>query len=413
VSATAHETARVGLLKYSFRCLVCGKVFDAFDSEYDPDGMDRVPAVARTPSGEMAAAVLKADPVWDQISDQIYEVVRLQEFSPYGRTHVGGFVHDRIIDPAPSGDAYEFGRPPPCPEGHGSDRVGLVGVAQPLETTTMELPLIRHTGWDAMREAERRALIERAVADFRRAEPELWRRFEENAARSDELRLGAGSSRPPSSLTMTSGPRSDESQDGDHGAGDVAGPQRMKTAVVPETWRDTQAARRFVLVALGFGVPFGFLWSLLMSLGGMSAPAWSSVGIGVAGGLAFGAVVTALMRHPRALLGEAALALAEDEVVLRDGPANHKRGSEMAGGWLWLTDRRVVFRAHALNLQSGSVEIPLPEVTGARTHSLLGFVPTGLRVLRRDHADDIFAVSARGAWVDAIVRAVDLYRDRS
>lgn len=54
-----------------------------------------------------------------------------------------------------------------------------------------------------------------------------------------------------------------------------------------------------------------------------------------------------------------------DENLIRDGAANLQRGIETVGGWLYLTTRRLVFEAHALNVQSGATVIPLRDVAGA------------------------------------------------
>jgi hypothetical protein len=51
-----------------------------------------------------------------------------------------------------------------------------------------------------------------------------------------------------------------------------------------------------------------------------------------------------------------------DEQILKTGAANLQRGIETVGGKLYLTNRRLIFEAHALNVQTGSTEIPLSDV---------------------------------------------------
>lgn len=54
--------------------------------------------------------------------------------------------------------------------------------------------------------------------------------------------------------------------------------------------------------------------------------------------------------------------LAPNETLIREGAANLQRGLEAVGGRLFLTNRRLVFSSHALNIQTGRTEIPLADI---------------------------------------------------
>lgn len=45
------------------------------------------------------------------------------------------------------------------------------------------------------------------------------------------------------------------------------------------------------------------------------------------------------------------------ETILKEGPANLKRGLEVVGGRLWLTSQRLAFKSHAFNIQVGATDI--------------------------------------------------------
>ena len=62
---------------------------------------------------------------------------------------------------------------------------------------------------------------------------------------------------------------------------------------------------------------------------------------------------------------------------LREGAANLQRGAESVGGALLLTDRRLVFEPHGLNLHTRPEEIPLDGARGVRAcwTRLLGVLP--------------------------------------
>lgn len=42
------------------------------------------------------------------------------------------------------------------------------------------------------------------------------------------------------------------------------------------------------------------------------------------------------------------------------------RGWEGVGGRLYLTNRRLVFESHAINLQTGTTDIPLADIVDAK-----------------------------------------------
>src|SRR6187455_2813762 len=58
--------------------------------------------------------------------------------------------------------------------------------------------------------------------------------------------------------------------------------------------------------------------------------------------------------------------LLSGETPVKDGGANLQRGVETVGGWLYLTNQRVVFESHAFNVQTGVTEIPLASISGIR-----------------------------------------------
>jgi len=70
-------------------------------------------------------------------------------------------------------------------------------------------------------------------------------------------------------------------------------------------------------------------------------------------------------------------ALRPGESVIREAPANLQRGIETVGGKLILTTARLVFEAHALNVQRGSTEIDLAAVKSATPcwTRFLGLIP--------------------------------------
>ncbi len=102
--------------------------------------------------------------------------------------------------------------------------------------------------------------------------------------------------------------------------------------------------------------------------------------------------------------------LESGETVIKEGRANLMRGAEGVGGRLSLTDRRLVFESHALNLQRGPALLALSEVAGldkvwTRVFGLIPLAPNGLAIRSADGQELRFVVSGRSKWIEAIEAA--------
>jgi len=153
--------------------------------------------------------------------------------------------------------------------------------------------------------------------------------------------------------------------------------------------------RRILGTALRTGVPFGlFMGAYFTWQNGLPGGPVAGLVSGVLFGLTIG-VFQDVQAQKLAVAGD----VFEGEPILHQGPANHRRGREMRGGWLVLTDRRLVFRSHGKNLQNAPLDLPLAEVRGAEPCRTLGIVPNGVRVLRTDGGEERFVVADRATWI--------------
>ncbi len=94
--------------------------------------------------------------------------------------------------------------------------------------------------------------------------------------------------------------------------------------------------------------------------------------------------------------------LAENEQIEVEGPANLFRGIEGVGGKLFLTNDRLVFKAHKLNIQNGQTAIDynkLAEVAGRKTASR---IDNGIRIKTADGKEYDFVVGNRDLWIEKI-----------
>jgi len=95
------------------------------------------------------------------------------------------------------------------------------------------------------------------------------------------------------------------------------------------------------------------------------------------------------------------------ESVTKDGAANLQCGIESVGGKLYLTDRRLVFESHSMNVQTGVTEIPLADITATalcwtKFLNLIPMVPNSLAVTTRQGQQHRFVLFGRDVWKKAI-----------
>ncbi|MGW0433686.1 GRAM domain-containing protein [Micromonospora sp. NPDC003197] len=91
----------------------------------------------------------------------------------------------------------------------------------------------------------------------------------------------------------------------------------------------------------------------------------------------------------------------DDKIILRVR-ANMWRGVEAVGGRLILTDLYLSFRAHALNVQTTPVDIPLQEIVATRKYRNMGIAPNGLAVTTTSGEEYRFAVWGRDRFINKI-----------
>ena len=106
--------------------------------------------------------------------------------------------------------------------------------------------------------------------------------------------------------------------------------------------------------------------------------------------------------------------LLPNEQLLREGAANLQRGPETVGGWLFLTNSRLVFSSHRFNVQTGVTEIALSTVRSVQPcwTKFLGFLPVAPNSLSvaSESGEHRFVLFRRSAWAEAIRAAAPRLR---
>lgn len=98
--------------------------------------------------------------------------------------------------------------------------------------------------------------------------------------------------------------------------------------------------------------------------------------------------------------------LEKDEDVLFETPANHFKGVEGVGGKLYLTNTRLIFKSHKLNIQNHQLEILLTDIKEFGRYKTLGLINNGLQVKNDQGAVEKFVVQQPAKWVRLMSGAI-------
>ena len=91
------------------------------------------------------------------------------------------------------------------------------------------------------------------------------------------------------------------------------------------------------------------------------------------------------------------------EIEIKNGSANHYMGMGGVGGKLYLTNKRVRFKSHSINIQVHEMEIPLDQIVRIeKATGLLAFKQIDVYLL--DGSIEKFVVNGRDEWITAILK---------
>ena len=94
--------------------------------------------------------------------------------------------------------------------------------------------------------------------------------------------------------------------------------------------------------------------------------------------------------------------LTEGEIIEIEGPANLFRGIEAVGGKLFLTNRKIIFKSHKVNVQSGQSEIQYDNIIELIKRKTGRLIDNGIRIKTNDGATFDFVVNERDNWIEKL-----------
>ena len=166
----------------------------------------------------------------------------------------------------------------------------------------------------------------------------------------------------------------------------------------PKTQSTQSWFKTAILSAVLYGIPMGLLFAI------MSGQWAVGLLIGIIGGAVFGATFTLLIRAFANRQASKFRANPPDfgaECVLLEGPANHFKGIESVGGYLWLTDGRLHFASHSKNIQNHTWTTKLCDIRDVTSTKTLGLIDNGLQITTAEGTER-FVVNKNNSWAEMI-----------
>jgi hypothetical protein len=86
------------------------------------------------------------------------------------------------------------------------------------------------------------------------------------------------------------------------------------------------------------------------------------------------------------------------ESIVFESPANYFKGKKGVDGKLYLTNKRLIFKSHKVNIQNHQVVIDLTDIKEVGRYKTSGMVNNGLIVSTIHNTDERFVVDEADAW---------------
>ncbi len=94
--------------------------------------------------------------------------------------------------------------------------------------------------------------------------------------------------------------------------------------------------------------------------------------------------------------------LLEDENVIINGQASYFLNDKGTVGWLYLTDKRLLFISHSANPQLKDQSIPIHDIQQVAIAKSFGIFPNRLHLIRKHGDKERFVVENLRSWIEQI-----------
>jgi hypothetical protein len=93
---------------------------------------------------------------------------------------------------------------------------------------------------------------------------------------------------------------------------------------------------------------------------------------------------------------------AANEIIIKEGGANHFMGKEAVGGKLVLTDKRLIFKSHKFNIQNHQENFELEQIEKVGATSTFKLLKNGITLELMNNVKHKFIVDEPTDWIEKI-----------
>lgn len=94
--------------------------------------------------------------------------------------------------------------------------------------------------------------------------------------------------------------------------------------------------------------------------------------------------------------------LEPNEGIEIEGPANLFRGIEGVGGKIFLTNKKLIFKSHKINIQKGQTDIEYSTIQKIVKRKTAKLIDNGIRIKTNNGKEYDFVVNERDLWFEKI-----------
>lgn len=94
--------------------------------------------------------------------------------------------------------------------------------------------------------------------------------------------------------------------------------------------------------------------------------------------------------------------LETEEKIEIEGPANLFRGIEGVGGKIFLTNKKMIFKSHKINIQKGQTDIDYANIQEVVKRKTAKLIDNGIRIITQNGKEYDFVVNERNLWFEKI-----------
>jgi hypothetical protein len=101
--------------------------------------------------------------------------------------------------------------------------------------------------------------------------------------------------------------------------------------------------------------------------------------------------------------------LTQDENIEIEGLANLFRGMEGVGGKTFLTNKKMIFKSHKMNIQKGQTDIPYEDIQEIIRKKTAKIIDNRIRIKTNDGNEFDFVVNEREEWIEKLNEKITHY----